>query len=211
MKKKIGKILSIVLDIICVLIFVFAISDIVFRYQYMGFYVVGDSMLNTITGAKELPNGSAQAGGDYIYVKKGKKPSYGDIIVCKGEYTFGEVKHEKDIIKRVIALEGDRVKIVDQQLYIWYSSADDYVLVEEKYISKEYNTHTSNYYHEEPIAVGYVFVMGDNRENSNDSRGWFGDIPLTNIYGTMDKLSTALVPVTTGWYTFWNYKIKKIF
>ncbi len=94
----------------------------------------------------------------------------------------------KDFVKRVIALEGEVIEIKDKQVYI-----------DGKPIQEEYKFHNDSqvftkdgYYHYDdvirdnmdPLTVppGHCFVMGDNRDNSQDSRYW-GSLPLNLIKG----------------------------
>jgi signal peptidase I len=94
----------------------------------------------------------------------------------------------KDFVKRVIGLEGEIVEIKDKQVYI-----DDKPILEDYKIHSDTQVFTRNgYYHYEevirdnygPITVppGHCFVMGDNRDNSQDSRYW-GLLPISLIKG----------------------------
>lgn len=76
------------------------------------------------------------------------------------------------IIKRVIALEGDSVKLKDGNVYIKTSGQTEYVLLEEDYIKEPNSTFASASGfdgYEKPLAKGEVFYLGDNREKSEDS------------------------------------------
>lgn len=76
-------------------------------------------------------------------------------------------------IKRVIAVPGDNLRIQDGMVYV------NNILLKEQYISP--GTYTKGNI-DIKIAEGTVFVMGDNRNNSEDSRG-FGPIPISSIRG----------------------------
>lgn len=121
------------------------------------------------------------------------EPQKGDIIVfVKNEDTKGFIKRyqvflkdvqlrfQKDfrtnrLIKRVIALAGDKVDIREGKVYI------NDQLLDEPYAKGMTPTMGSIEY---PLIVpeGHLFVMGDNRENSLDSRS-FGPIDLKSVEG----------------------------
>ncbi|MBN2409817.1 MAG: signal peptidase I [Candidatus Aminicenantes bacterium] len=94
----------------------------------------------------------------------------------------------KDFVKRVIALEGEKVEIRDKQVYI-----------NDEPIQEGYKVHNDSqvfnkdgFYHYDdairdnygPVVVppGHCFVMGDNRDNSMDSRYW-SFLPMSYIKG----------------------------
>jgi signal peptidase I len=106
-----------------------------------------------------------------------------DIIVFKWP-----VDLTKDFVKRVIGLEGDKVEIRAKQLYI-----NDQPVDEPYKIHKDSQAYSKDdQYHYElaiganygPVFVptGHLFVMGDNRDDSADSRTW-GFVPLANVKG----------------------------
>jgi signal peptidase I len=79
-------------------------------------------------------------------------------------------------IKRVIALEGEHLYISEKgEVYI-----DDKKL-EETYLTEDTTPRIGNVY-DIVVPKGYVFVMGDNRDESKDSRT-FGAIPLKKVEG----------------------------
>jgi signal peptidase I len=94
----------------------------------------------------------------------------------------------KDYVKRVIALEGEKIEIKDKQVYI-----NDQPIPESYKVHSDSQIFTKNgYYHYDdtirdnfgPVVVppGHLFVMGDNRDNSLDSRYWHF-LPLSYIRG----------------------------
>ena len=94
-------------------------------------------------------------------------PERGEIVV------FDPVTHVKpDLIKRVVGIEGDKVEVRQGKVYI------NNVPIDESYINPAPGQSWG------PAVVGkdQVFVMGDNRGNSSDSRVW-GMLPISNIIG----------------------------
>ena len=77
-------------------------------------------------------------------------------------------------VKRVIAEEGDSVRIVDGRVYV------NDIPLQDDYVSAEYRSHDD--WGPQIIPEGYYFVMGDHRNNSSDSRHW-GFVPKKYIIG----------------------------
>jgi signal peptidase I len=111
--------------------------------------------------------------GDRVLVNKRNRSAHvGDIVVFKrppGE----EAAKIKDLIKRVVATEGHTVSARDGHLYVDGQEKD------EPYLAPGIETVMDN---EVLVPKGEVFVMGDNRPNSRDSR-FFGPIKLSSIIG----------------------------
>lgn len=94
-------------------------------------------------------------------------------------------------IKRLIGLPGERVKIEDGQIYIFNSENPNGFLLNENYLTMGIQT-LSGTYDNVQLDLNEVYVLGDNRSHSLDSRR-FGPIPIKNIIGE---------PVIRGWP--WN-------
>lgn len=121
--------------------------------------------------------------GDYIFVNKlaydyGTNPTAGDIIVFK--YPNNP---EKDFIKRIVAGPGQTVEIVDKTVYVdgQVSPIAETMKNIDKRILPGDLSFRDNFV---PYKVpdGYYFVLGDNRDDSQDSRFW-GSVPVENIRG----------------------------
>lgn len=143
--------------------------------------------------AFRIPSGSMQNTllvGDFLFVNKflyGPKipltdyrlpgirsPRPGDIIVFKAP-----IDDEKDFIKRCIAVEGQTVEIRNKQFYV------DGVALDEPYVIHS-DSHNVGFPRDEmgPFTVppGHLFMVGDNRDDSHDSRYW-GPLSVDRVKG----------------------------
>ena len=109
------------------------------------------------------------------------EPERGDIIVCE-DYSLENAYYRKPLVKRVIGIPGDVVEI----RYDRFKKRSDVYVNGEKlnedyvYIDKypEYRNDSGRWY----VGEGEVFVMGDHRNNSSDSRD-IGCIRIDSIIG----------------------------
>ncbi|MGE3955452.1 MAG: signal peptidase I [Vicinamibacterales bacterium] len=96
-------------------------------------------------------------------------PRPGDIVML-----YYPLNPDKMFVKRVIASEGDVVRIVDGHVYV------NDVPLHDDYVPEEFRSHDD--WGPTVIQQGYYFVMGDHRNNSSDSRHW-GQVPKKYIVG----------------------------
>jgi signal peptidase I len=94
----------------------------------------------------------------------------GDIVV----FWFPN-EPDKSYVKRVIGLPGETVEVTEGKVYI------DGRELEEKYVETDFNQVMSSF-PPRRVEDHFYFVMGDNRDNSSDSRYW-GLVPEKYIYG----------------------------
>ncbi len=97
------------------------------------------------------------------------EPRRGDIVML-----YYPVNPDKSFVKRVIAEEGDEVRIVDGRVFV------NDVPLRDDYVPEEFRSHED--WGPQRIDEGYYFVMGDHRNNSSDSRHW-GLVPKKYIIG----------------------------
>ena len=106
-----------------------------------------------------------------------KKPQRGDIIV----FIYPKDR-SKDFIKRVIGTEGEEVKIVHNKIYINNQLIDDpWGRYDERAPSSKY-LQPMEIYGPVTVPADSVFVLGDNRDNSQDSRFW-GFVNVNEVKG----------------------------
>jgi len=97
------------------------------------------------------------------------EPRRGDIVML-----YYPLNPDKSFVKRVIAEEGDQVRIVDGRVFV------NDVPMNDDFVPPEYRSHDD--FGPSVVPEGYYFVMGDHRNNSSDSRHW-GFVPKKYIIG----------------------------
>lgn len=132
------------------------------RYFIVELYMVeGPSMRPTLVNSERLVVNK------FIY--RFKQPERGEVLVFK--YPRDQ---SRDFIKRVIAIPGDTIEVKEGRVFL------NGQLLNETYILER----TRGSYPLSTVPEGHVFVMGDNRNNSEDSRFKdVGFVPYTLIKG----------------------------
>lgn len=102
----------------------------------------------------------------------------------RGEIVVFDTPNDGLFIKRIIGVEGDQVEIRDGSVYLNGKKLDEFYV----------NGKGTLFGQEMVMPEGHVYVMGDNRSNSIDSRV-IGSIPESEIIGS---LMTFILPVFKG-------------
>ena len=114
-----------------------------------------------------------------LVYKVGGTPRYKDIVVFRdptGQYS--------QLIKRVIATGGQTVDLINGAVYV------DGKKLDEPYVhGKQSLAMSPQYTYPLTVPADSIWVMGDNRTNSADSRV-FGPVPISSVYGR-------------AWWTYW--------
>ncbi|MBD3415101.1 MAG: signal peptidase I [Candidatus Aminicenantes bacterium] len=172
-------------------------------------------VMTFVVQAFQIPTGSMEDTllvGDFLLVNKfayaeplfpvedfilpNKELERGDIVVFKYPKQLS-----KDFVKRLIATEGDEIRIENKQVLINGNPiSEDYKIHNDAQVYNENNSyHYDDYIRDNfgPFTVppGQCFVLGDNRDNSLDSRYW-GTLPLNYIKGK-------------PWIIYFSYKAER--
>jgi signal peptidase I len=158
-KKRRAGLAELVLTVVVAFVLVFGV---VRPFVIEAYRIPSESMVPTLeVGDRILAN-------KFIY--HFTDPKKGDIIV------FDSVDEEDDqtLVKRVVGVAGDEIQVEDGVLFVNGEAQN------EPYLNQELPFRGS--YGPTEVPEGHIFVMGDNRGNSADSRV-FGPLPLENVKG----------------------------
>ena len=108
--------------------------------------------------------------GEFVLVNrlayKVGEPTRGDIVVFRSTTQL-----DLDLIKRIVGVPGDQLHIADEQVIV------NGIPLTEPYINAK-----PRYSGDWTVPEGYLFVLGDNRNDSSDSHAW-GLLPIQNVIG----------------------------
>ena len=167
--RKRAAVTAIILAVVFTLAFITA--TLISKFVTKTFTVDGTSMHPTLSGGVSGDYGD----GDKVVVNRLSKIKRGDIVVL---YASG---YNNALVKRAIALEGDTLEIKDGVIFINGSAIEENYLTEENKILRDINGTPINKA-KETVPEGHIYVLGDNRLVSNDSR-YLGYIPLSSVEG----------------------------
>ena len=153
---------------------------------------------NQVKGASMEPNFQD---GNYILTSRityrFRQPQRGDVIVLKAPSNPGI-----EYIKRIIGLPGDTIMIKDGNVYVNGQE------IPEQFTSAATNVWQDGFSKEGvpfTVPAGDLFVMGDNRPRSSDSRE-FGPIPESSVIGVVfyryypvNEVGTIVNPLPSSW------------
>lgn len=154
------KMKSFVREWVTTLLIAVSIMMVVRLFLFAPYEVHGESMYPTFEGEELLIVNK------WIYDVS--TPDYGDIVVF-------HTAEQRDFIKRVIGLPGDQIAVREGQLF------RNGKPVQEPYTNEEIQQNL----HEVIVPKDHVFVMGDNRNHSRDSRE-IGPVNMKEVVGRAD-------------------------
>ncbi len=143
------ELLELVVDIVVTMTILILLKE----YVIINAYIPSGSMEYTIMPKDRI------IGNRLAYLKE--EPERGDIVIFK--YPDDE---EQLFVKRIIGLPGETVTIRDAKVYI----GEEKILLEETYLKEEWIVDNGPYTF--VVPEGSYLMLGDNRNNSKDSRYW---------------------------------------
>ncbi|MBR1648544.1 MAG: signal peptidase I [Alphaproteobacteria bacterium] len=152
------------------------------------------------------------------------EPKVGDVVVFKYPQD-----NSTDFIKRIIGLPGDKIRVEAGRLFvngkeIARDEKENFVLRDEFGYAERFHQYTEtlqngvkhpilevsddevdDYFDEVTVPENSYFVMGDNRDRSDDSRLHVGFVPFENLVGKARILFFSYDPDEGAWYKPWTW------
>ena len=173
------------LEYIEILVFSLAIVLLLFTFVFRICKVSGDSMNNTLKDNESL-----------IVTNLFYEPKPGDIVVFHQTGYLNE-----PVVKRVIAVAGETIDIDFSTMEITVTDKEGAVRVlDEPYAfydeaaQKRYSSHKTDFSFPRTIPEGSIFVIGDNRYNSLDSR--FKEVDFVDVRRILGKVVFRIAPIS---------------
>ncbi len=148
--------------------------------------VDGDSMYPTLHHGEFMYVSKLDYGTSFIgipftgigkYVPIGGEPERFDVVVCNYPNRLNDNGSRLNFVKRVVGLPGDKIEVRSGYLYVNGEK------VQEKFLHERMDRSFGPY----TVPEGHYFLMGDNRNNSNDSRNMaVGAVPRDMIVGKVE-------------------------
>lgn len=181
---------DVIVSVVLIILILFLSSLLLLRVFFKDYQVSQTSMTPTVCD------------GDYVLVDKKAEIKRGEVIIINR-------KNQDPIIKRLIATGGDEIFIESGNVFVKRSGQSEFKLLDEPYVKF---TKTESY-PQTKIEQGKIFVLGDNRAGSYDSRA-FGCLNYDDIVGVVPEwviknVHTKKYKLLINLYTF-NF-LKKIF
>ncbi len=156
---------------------------IINQFVFQPYEVVGISMVPTLQNSDRLIVSKVPATWSKITRHKYIPKRY-EIVVLKDTLAkrFSADGSDVQLVKRVIGLPGDRVVIKDQHIKIYNNDNPDGFNPDERLVTRDILTRPDGL--DVTIGQGQIFVCGDNRPNSLDSRSEdIGPVPVEHVVG----------------------------
>lgn len=189
--KRKNRLFPILCSILLIIVLLLVVAEFRFVRRYTPVCVEGPSMRNTLQD------------GDWLYADGERTPRRGDIVIvdvrnfkdATGENVF-KGREISFIVKRVIAEEGDTVFASDGKVFLRRAGEEEFFPLDEPYVSGR-----TGDFDLVTVGAGELFIMGDNRPVSDDSRR-FGAVPASFVTGVVPQWALDYKGVITGWENF---------
>ncbi|MEM1245572.1 MAG: signal peptidase I [Acidobacteriota bacterium] len=168
-----------------------------------------------------IPSGSMEETllvGDHLFVNRyifgprptgiergllpGREVRRGDIVIFRSPEA-----PELDLVKRCIGLPGDEIRVVDKELYVNGEQIDDDSYTQTIDTRRDRRLVS---FGPETVPTDHLFCMGDNRDESHDSR-FFGPVPMAHVKGRAVMVYWSFGGGTPdGQWRGWGAKLRQI-